>query len=676
MRMRKTAVAVPGVLAVLAMAPAPRLRASRVPQVSDRAQAISDGSAISLRDRTLAVSWHVAGGRLSSGSFEDPRGARPTPTLDEAFVITLADGRDLKASGLTLVGTPDIEDVPPVAGAPRMAERVAGKEIVFHFSSSDVPGPIVWRARLRDGGAYWRGLLTIGPLTRDLSIRRAILIDARDDRARVDGDVPGSPVVAGDAFMGFEHPMSACRADAGRITCALERTVPIRAGQSLQASAVVGLAAPGQLRRSFLQYVELERAHPYRPFLHYNSWYDIGYHAPYDEQTALDVIDTYGRELVERRHVPLDSFLFDDGWDDPRSLWSFNAGFPRGFLSLKAEAAKYGAAPGVWLSPFGGYGQARDERLAYGRQQGFETNDRGFALSGPVYYERFRDVCLRMMQEYGVNQFKFDGIGRATGVIAGSDFGTDFEAAIHLIRDELRAVEPDVFINLTTGTWPSPFWLQDADSIWRGGQDHSFAGVGSKRQQWITYRDAQTYANVVRRAPLYPLNALMLHGLIYAAHAEGLDTDPGHDFADEVHAYFGTGTDLQEMYVTPSLLSTNDWDVLAEAALWARHNADVLVDTHWIGGDPAALEVYGHAAWSPRMGIVVVRNPSDRPGSFTLDVQEAFELPPGAPRTYTARSPWQSDRPRPAITLRAGTPVTMTLRPFEVLTLGASPGGS
>jgi len=30
------------------------------------------------------------------------------------------------------------------------------------------------------------------------------------------------------------------------------------------------------MRRDFLAYLELERAHPYRTFLHYNTWYDIG----------------------------------------------------------------------------------------------------------------------------------------------------------------------------------------------------------------------------------------------------------------------------------------------------------------------------------------------------------------------------------------------------------------
>jgi hypothetical protein len=75
------------------------------------------------------------------------------------------------------------------------------------------------------------------------------------------------------------------------------------------------------------------------------------------------------------------------------------------------------------------------------------------------------------------------------------------------------------------------------------------------------------------------------------------------------------------MYVTPSLLSAEDWDTIAEAAKWARANADVLVDSHWIGGDPNKLEVYGCASWSSRKGILTLRNPLDKPQAL----QETIE---------------------------------------------------
>jgi hypothetical protein len=398
----------------------------------------------------------------------------------------------------------------------------------------------------------------------------------------------------------------------------------------------------------------------------------LGYFSKYDEAGALNVINTFGTELTKKRGVPIASFLFDDGWDDPATLWQFNSGFPSGFTKLKETAASYGTAPGVWLSPWGGYGKPKQQRVEAGQTAGYEIVDKGFALSGPRYYEAFREACVRFVRDYGVNQFKFDGTGNADRVVPGSNFDSDFAAAIHLIG-ELRALKPDVYINLTTGTYPSPFWLRYADSIWRGGEDHEFLGVGPKREQWITYRDADTYEHVVLAGPLFPVSSLMLHGIIYAKHAKNLDTDPQYDFANEVHDYFGNGTQLQEMYVTPSLLSAANWDTLAEAAAWSRANADVLVDTHWIGGDPALLEVYGWASWNPKKAVLVLRNPSDKPQEISIDVAKAFELPASAARGYSLHSPWKEDRQQTSVRVKAGEAHSFSLKPFEVLVLDGAP---
>lgn len=327
------------------------------------------------------------------------------------------------------------------------------------------------------------------------------------------------------------------------------------------------------------------------------------------------------------------------------------------------------------MSPWGGYSKPKEERTAFGRSAGFETVNGGYALSGPKYYSAFRDVCLSMIRDSGVNQFKFDGTGNADSVFPGSQFDSDFAAMIHLI-DELRAAKPDLFVNLTTGTWPSPFWLLYADSIWRGGEDDSTAGVGPYRERWITYRDAETYQRIVQAGPLYPLNSLMLHGLIFAQYHKHLNQDPENDFRNEVRSYFGTGTQLQEMYITPTLLTTANWDDLAEAARWSRANAGVLKDTHWIGGDPARLHVYGWASWSPAKGILVLRNPGEHEQSISVRLRDAFELPADADQVYYASSPWKDDAGRPAIVLRANEAHEFHLAPFAVLTLDLLPAGS
>ena len=433
---------------------------------------------------------------------------------------------------------------------------------------------------------------------------------------------------------------------------------------------MIGFVHKGQLRRGFLAYLERERAHPYRAFLNYNTWYDIGYGNRFDAAAAIDAIDFFGDELVVKRKTRIDSFLLDDGWDDCQSLWRPHKGFAQGFAPVAAAAKKYGAALGFWLSPWGGYGQPKEERLKQGRAEGFEIKDGSFSMAGPKYYERFRGLCVDVVKQQGANHFKFDGIG--SGCAAGAGSATrDFEAMLRLLA-ELRSIRPDLYINQTTGTWPSPFWLMHADSTWRGGEDHSFAGSGSDRQRWITYRDGDVYQRVVSRTTLYPLNSLMLGGMIFARHAEKLDVDPEGGFTSEVRSYFGSGTQMQEMYITPKLLSAANWDALAAAARWSRANADVLVDTHWVGGDPTELKIYGWAAWSPRKGILTLRNPGGRAATIAIDAAEVFELPEGAARRYSLKSPY-SDQRKTVESLTAGEPAKFTLNPYEVLVLEAVP---
>ncbi len=648
-------------------------------QIPDGGKAVVEGAAGSLilGNRVIAARCNANGPGLHL-ELKDMLANRTLP-LDGPFSILFADGTIVRGDQMHVVQRPVTTEMKANTAASRESERFTGKAIHAVLEDEQSGLRVRWSLELRDGSRYIRQVYTLEAPTHDLAMRSVRLIDIRpaDDvlrNTRVVGTVAGSPIASGDFFLGFEHPLSISSVVRGEATADLERTLPLVKGQSITYSSVVGVVPSGQLRRGFLEYLERERAHPYRTFLHYNSWYDMGFFTPYDQAMALDRVRTFGEELHEKRGVTMDSFLFDDGWDDHASLWSFNKGFPNGFVPIREAAQKYGFTPGVWMSPWGGYSKPKQERVKFGQAQGFEIVNGGFALSGPKYYERFRDVCLKMIREQGVNQFKFDGTGNVNHVVAGSSFDSDFDAMIHLI-DDLREAKPDIYINLTTGTTASPFWLRYADSIWRGGEDDALAGVGTKRERWITYRDAQTYERIVAKGPLFPLSSLMLHGIIYARYDERLKDDPGDDFSNEVRSYFGTGTQLQEMYLTPDLLSEKNWNTLAEAARWSRNNASVLKDTHWVGGDPAWLDVYGWASWSKEKSILVLRNPSDKPQEISLDVATVLELPEGAAQNFSAHSPWREDTERVSVELKAGTPHRFQLNPFEVLTLELQPSG-
>ncbi|CAB3782300.1 hypothetical protein LMG28614_01410 [Paraburkholderia ultramafica] len=631
----------------------------------------TNGDWHSFGNAAIALNWTVRHQHLADFVLTDRVHAR-TLQVTAPFALSLAAGRTMGIADLKLLAPLREEMLTVNPTASRLADRIAGRRVRAILGDEQDRLRVEWSVEQREGSQYLRLQVAITALSKDEHIATVALLETQAPGAQTCGEFKGTPVIAGNVYFGFELPLSESQVRGDTVRFILSQALPLGKGKTSVFPAVAGVARDGQLRRDFAAYLERERAHPYRPFLNYNCWYDIGYLAPYTQRQALERIDDIGRELYDKRGVQLDSFLFDDGWDDYSGSWYFGKDFPHGFIPLRDAATRYGAAPGVWLSPWGGYGSTRQERVTRGRAAGYEIIDGCFALSGPKYYRRFHEAVMELLTQHGINQFKFDGLGNAGKVVPGSRFSSDWDAAIQLIED-MREARPDIFINLTVGTYPSPFWLRYADSIWRGGKDDDLEGVGSNRERWITYRDAQTYRNVVVRSPLFPLNSLMLHGIIYAQCNDRLNTAQGQDFANEVHSYFGSGAQLQELYITPSLLGHGDWDVLAESARWTRANADVLRDSHWIGGAPDRLEVYGWAAWSPVKAIITLRNPDSRTQRFVLDLRRQLELPADAAGRFQTRSLWHGHASHFPPVLDAGRPHAIPLAPFEVLTLELVP---
>ncbi len=630
---------------------------------------------LTLENDLLSAAWTIADDRFRLDGFADRSGGPALRPVDgAAFSFVLADGRRLASADFRPVAAPSVARIAGRPDATRQAEQWPGWDAHVELLSRDGTLRVIWRAVLRDAANYLREELTLraekpGPQVQDI-----LLLQLPGAGVRTGGTVDGSPLLAGNWFAGVEHPMATNRVTAERAECAVGVFRPLVPGESCTRSIAVGILPAGQARRGFLYYLERERPRPYQPFLHYNSWYDIAWvDRKMDEQGCRTVIELMGRELVQKRGVRVDSFVYDDGWDDNHTLWRFHPGFPRGFTPLTDAAHRFQSAVGVWLSPWGGYAQAKEERIKYGRQQGFEMNDRGFSLAGPKYYARFRDVCAEMIERYRVNYFKYDGIGPGIGAAgAGQKYAADIDGLLRLVAD-LRRLRADLFVNITTGTWPSPYWLLWGDSIWRNGGDMGFHGTGPRRQQWITYRDMITYQWIVRKAPLYPLNALMTQGIAHARLGSAKLPPDLKDLADEMRSFFASGTQLQELYITPQIFTPAMWDLLAEGANWSRRNADVLVDTHWIGGDPGRGQVYGWAAWSARQGMLALRNPSPTAATIAIDLRAAFELPSGAAQAYRLVRPWKIATPPATIAVKAGRAHTFSLQPFEVLVYDAIP---
>ena len=572
---------------------------------------------------------------------------------------------DLPASAFRLIGAPKLVRITPSPTGVRVAERIGGVALEAELVSARGIHAH-WRAELRDGSSYLRQTVKFSSPDKTISLFAVELADVRIPEAKTIGTVPGCPVAGDGMFFGVEMPgaenaLSNAGARIG-FACKLE----LSPAQSYTFGAVAGVAPAGQLRRAFLYYVERERARPSSPFLHYNDWYDLGFSV--DAEKILDVVTNFTEELVKKRGMPVQSYLIDDGWDDSdHGLWTENTNkFPGGFTALKAKMDQLNAHLAIWISPLGGYG-GNAERTADAQKMGLIPAGASLDLAYPRYKEWFQDRCLQLMREDGVNAFKWDK--------AGDGVSPHFMALLD-IAQHLRRQNPKLFINVTVGTWPSPFWLDFVDSTWRNGSaDVGWAGKGDDREKWLTFRDGYCRKMFVERSPLYPLNSIMAHGIVYGRNFQGERVaKAGPHLKNEARSYFANGSSLQELYLTPSMMTPLAWDDVADAAKWAQANADVLVDSHWVGGDPLQLQVYGYASWNPRKGTLMLRNPNDQPQSFTVDAQTVFELPSGAAKNYALKSPY-SDQRVPTLSLTAGCPIAITLQPFEVLVFDTQPVG-
>jgi hypothetical protein len=215
----------------------------------------------------------------------------------------------------------------------------------------------------------------------------------------------------------------------------------------------------------------------------------------------------------------------------------------------------------------------------------------------------------------------------------------------------VRERDPDMFLNITSGTWLSPWWLAIADQIWMGGEDYGAADVPSisTRDSSITYRDLVLHEDFRRNDFWFPVANLMTHGVLKGTIDIGEigRGEPLSKFADEVVFYLARGVTMHERYISPDVLSEDEWRVLAEALRWARHRFPLLSRTEMVGGDPNKREPYGYVHFRGRAGILAVRNPDINATAIPVTLDPAHGLDPDAAdlvleRVYPTR--WVSPR--------------------------------
>ena len=271
-----------------------------------QAKAQADDTSLVLENRVLACRWTLDGGHLRPDRVTDKLSGKTLALGGECFAFLVArspspEAQVVKASELKLAGAPRMVEVKADPQSRRLADRFAGREIAVAMATPDGKVAVQWRAVLRDGANYVRQHVQIRAKAEPVELRDLVLLELSAPGAEVAGSVDGSPVVAGNFFLAYEHPMSrstvqpadgegatvafrsakeagsgsekkrnfrGAKGDCGVVRCGYPYSVAVMPEAPVEHTLAIGVVPEGQLRRGFLYYLERERTQPYRTFLH------------------------------------------------------------------------------------------------------------------------------------------------------------------------------------------------------------------------------------------------------------------------------------------------------------------------------------------------------------------------------------------------------------------------
>ena len=393
--------------------------------------------------------------------------------------------------------------------------------------------------------------------------------------------------------------------------------------------AVIGIAEKKHdgSELALLDYIEKNRK-PARSYLHFNNWY-----SPEAKQITVDGfvndIALGIKTNLEKYGAKLDAMVPDDGWQKIRN-------FERVYepiydlANVNKELREHGIDFGIWIAIDGtstnvndgakiGYDIANPEEFKeYQKRTSYWGPQRYFNILNKKYQDDYKKAAKYLLEECDVRYIKHDFNHKYTYNHLSERHAREacLDVTLDLMEYE-RQLNPNVIINYTNGTFFTPFWLLYAEYLWMNSGD---TGTNEKIAQICKLDDATSYRDnhfylsfnnperTVR--PIIPIANFMTHGILHSGvRYYNPDVDPIQDWLNYVVMYYGRGTLIKELYISPDLMTEDMWKALGTASAWAQQNEDNMRNTVLVGGDAGKGEVYGYISWQRDNAVLTVRNP-------------------------------------------------------------------
>jgi hypothetical protein len=539
---------------------------------------------------------------------------------------------------------------------------------IITFKGIDIPILLTVTYRLDPGSFCIRRKIAVQDTSYGFHFLEKIsVLDATVSGTMYEGRIPGTIIKPGGfgqpvgirypgtgSFFGIEYPAavnsgSVVPGGDMRIDCSQDFGEKVGKDPVETDWMVEALVPSIHVKDWFFQYLDDIRVAPARPYTLYNSWYDL--RSPeypkidpghvMNQKNVLNIIRLFKKNMVDRHKIKLDAFVLDDGWDVYESDWVLRKEtFPKGLKPISDTLKQMGTCLGAWFGPTGGY-SFRMKRINWMRDHGYETVGKGrdyemLCLGGTKYSRLFQKRVLDFTTLEGVSYFKWDGIqfscsepghGHPVGIYSRKAILESLASICSAVRKQ----NPRAYLNITSGTWLSPWWTRYANQVWMQGEDYGYADVPSisQRDAAMTYKDFVLYDDLVKKDLWFPVSNLMTHGIIKGKlESLGGQDDPLDKFTNDVVFYLTRGISMYELYVSPDLLSDPEWDAIGNSVNWAKDRYDILSNTYMTGGDPTQREAYGYVHFKGNHGIVAIRNPYITPTAIKVLLSEEFGLDP------------------------------------------------
>lgn len=452
----------------------------------------------------------------------------------------------------------------------------------------------------------------------------------------------GQPFFIDSLFFGCEFPATENRIvnGAGTVKYYLGKAV---GSNFVCPTTIMGASKDNsviEIRKAFFEYIDFISV-PTTLRFQYNSWYD--HMRGIDEEKIFYTFSEVNKKLNEYNAPKLDAYVVDDGWVNFKKpkFWEYNSKFPEGMKNVKKLCDDMGTEFGMWLGPRGGY--VDEWKLAKKFQKagtGFynkEANE--ICVASTKYVKNLQEFLIEQTKAYDICYWKLDGFAtkachntKHDHMVGGFEdmyYVTDLWTKWVELYKNLRAVKPEMWINMTCYVNVSPWWLQYVNSLWlQNSNDIGFSDNQENQAQVeseITYRDGRYFDCICARANQIPLKHIYNHEPIYGTEAKVNYTD--EEFEKYIYWCMVRGQAINELHLTPSMMNDTKWQALANAMNYQKANYDILQNATFIGGNPVENNIYGYVSWNDESGILAFRNPTNENADITITMNKLMGTP-------------------------------------------------